>query len=325
MITQIVFAQIRNDSIPVMENGKLLKNAWAGGLNSCQFSPVDINNDGIKDLYVIDNSSNKVSTFINGGTTDSVDYTYADEYRNAFPAANEWVRLIDFDGDGINDFFKGEGNKIHVYKGSYSNNIIQFTLYADNLLNTSTGTPIYVGSLDIPDVIDVNKDGDLDILSFDQLLSQVNYYENQSMELYGHQDSLIFTLIKSCWGYFNEDFTHNGVELGICPKSLNHSGGNSSLLALDMDGDNDLELLVGDHLFRNMVLLTNTTLGIEADFTLQDTAFPSNTTPVDLAYFPTASYLDIDNDNVNELIVSTNVEFYGENKESIIYYENTGL
>ncbi|NQY11597.1 MAG: T9SS type A sorting domain-containing protein [Flavobacteriales bacterium] len=151
------------------------------------------------------------------------------------------------------------------------------------------------------------------------------YYENQSMELYGHADSLVFDKNAGCWGYFTETFYYNNVILQDCPKSIQqHSGGNSSLLAIDMDGDDDLELIVGNHVFKNMVLLTNTTVGVEADFTLQDTAFPSNTTPINLPYFPAASYLDLNNDGVKDLVVSSHNRFYSDNKYGIHYYQNNG-
>ncbi|MBL4578584.1 MAG: hypothetical protein JKX74_08930, partial [Flavobacteriales bacterium] len=41
------------DSIRVKKNAtKYLKNPWAGGLNSPQFSQIDLNGDGIKDLFI---------------------------------------------------------------------------------------------------------------------------------------------------------------------------------------------------------------------------------------------------------------------------------
>jgi hypothetical protein len=43
----------RLDSINVTVNNKVLKNAWAGGLNCAEFSAVDLNNDGIKDFLNI--------------------------------------------------------------------------------------------------------------------------------------------------------------------------------------------------------------------------------------------------------------------------------
>ena len=41
---------IVSNDIPVSANGNLLRSAWAGGLNSPQFSSIDLHNDGILDL-----------------------------------------------------------------------------------------------------------------------------------------------------------------------------------------------------------------------------------------------------------------------------------
>ena len=75
------------DTIPVTLDGATqLKNPWAGGLNSPQFSPIDLNGDGIKDLFVFERGYNgKVLTFINQGTPNEVDYFHAPEYESIFP------------------------------------------------------------------------------------------------------------------------------------------------------------------------------------------------------------------------------------------------
>ena len=52
-----LFAQndfYRKDDIPVLENGNSISNAWAGGTNAALFSEIDLNGDGIKDLFVFD-------------------------------------------------------------------------------------------------------------------------------------------------------------------------------------------------------------------------------------------------------------------------------
>ena len=65
------------DTIPVTLDGVApLKNPWAGGLNSPQFSPIDLNGDGVKDLFVFERGYNgKVLTFINKGIINQLKYT----------------------------------------------------------------------------------------------------------------------------------------------------------------------------------------------------------------------------------------------------------
>jgi len=55
----------RTDTVIVQTaNGTILKNPWAGGLNFLQVSDIDLNYDGIMDLFVFDRTGNKVSTFV---------------------------------------------------------------------------------------------------------------------------------------------------------------------------------------------------------------------------------------------------------------------
>ena len=54
----------RIDTIDVYESAIFQKYAWAGGMDYCQFSNIDLNYDGIQDLFVFDRSNNKVLTFI---------------------------------------------------------------------------------------------------------------------------------------------------------------------------------------------------------------------------------------------------------------------
>src|SRR5690606_35117237 len=69
------------DSITVLAlNGDTLRHAWTGGVNSPQFSEVDLNLDGINDLFIFDRSINRITTFINKGTPNKVDYQLAHGY-----------------------------------------------------------------------------------------------------------------------------------------------------------------------------------------------------------------------------------------------------
>ena len=53
-LSQVSFNQ--NNTITVIENNTELLNAWTGGLNFCQFSEIDLNLDGIKDILIFDRS-----------------------------------------------------------------------------------------------------------------------------------------------------------------------------------------------------------------------------------------------------------------------------
>src|SRR4051812_25929207 len=67
----------RVDTIPVIVNNVPLNNPWAGGINFPLFSEIDLNGDGIHDLFLFDRSNSRISTFINDGTPGVKAWHYA--------------------------------------------------------------------------------------------------------------------------------------------------------------------------------------------------------------------------------------------------------
>ena len=137
----------RKDDIPVTEAGNAFLNPWAGGINYAQMGEIDLNGDGIKDLFVFDASNNRVETFINNGTANAVDYHYHNEYVSKFPAFNKWVTLKDYNCDGLEDIFcfSDVPGSMRVYRNDYTiANGLQFTLITDQLLCTYQTLSDYV-------------------------------------------------------------------------------------------------------------------------------------------------------------------------------------
>lgn len=107
---------VRKDSIPVFLNSQQLSCAWTGGMNYAQFSDIDLNQDGIRDLFIFDRTGNKISTFINQGTPNQVAYVPAMQYVPQFPRMRDWVLLRDYNCDGKVDIFTSRASQIQVYK-----------------------------------------------------------------------------------------------------------------------------------------------------------------------------------------------------------------
>ena len=336
-----------NDSIEVYRTNTALKYPWAGGLNYAQFSEIDYDYDGDMDLLVFDRSNDQMRVFeqkIEGGVSfyklDPLAYL-------EFPEQIRYrVFSIDYNGDGKNDLFTYGIGGIKVFKNAGSPQLgLQWELAKDLLYSDYTGANLnlYVSSSDIPAIVDVDFDGDIDILTFHISGEYLQYHQNQSQELYGHSDSLIFKLKNECWGGFREDVNTNFLILnditlpcttgnvpnpGIKPNTNNvekaHSG--STVLALDYDGSGVQDVVIGDVAYSNMNLLINggTAPNTNSLMISVDPAFPSNSTPIAINLFPAAYFVDVDFDGKKDLLVAPNAKNISENEKSIWKYKNTG-
>ena len=333
----------RNSNIGVLnDNGDTLKNPWAGGLNSVQFSEIDLDLDGTKDLISFDRSGNRLLTYINSGEANKVSYTHDPQFQEFFPEMKSWVLLRDYNCDGKMDIFTYFSGGIRIYKNT-STSFLSFAI-EDSLLKSNyqpdaapNFIPLYVSSADIPAIDDIDNDGDLDILTFSVGGTNVEYHKNLTQENNGNCDSLTFELSNKCWGFFKESSSNNSVILyDTCAFNINNpqkiSGGNkhsgSSLLTLDVDANNSKDLVLGDVSYSNLTLLYNQDSSPQltaSSIIAQDTAFPANnssTIPVDLFIFPAGFYLDVNNDNVKDLVCGTNATFGVKNTKNVWFYEN---
>ncbi len=318
--------------INVQENGANLAYPLGGGMNNPQFSPIDVNNDGLDDLFIFDRSNGHVNIFTNDGIVGQIAYTHAPDYASAFPLMSDWALLKDYNMDGLPDIFTYNSGGFSVFKASENTEgELDFELVKDELLyeGFSGIIGIFVSSVDIPAVVDVNEDGDIDILTFNSNGGVVEYFENQSQELYGHSDSLVYERLDRCWGNFYETSTSHVVVLDTtCTGGMQgnntsrHAG--SALVAFDADGDEDKDLLLSDVSFPLMNLLTNGGDLDYANISAQDSLFPANDIAVNLYNFPAAFYLDVDNDELNDLLIAPNQRQFALNKDHVWHYKNTG-
>lgn len=330
---------------PVTINGRLLDYPFAGGLNNPQFSEVDLNNDGLLDLFIFDRVGDVPLTFINEGRAGEVSYRYAPEYIEQFPVLRDWVALRDFDGDGIADIFAAPNipvSGLTVYKGFREGNTIGFKqlffgneFIPDELVPISTPsgeTQLYISEIDYPAIDDIDGDGDLDVLTFNINGGYIDYFQNRSVEMGYGRDSLLFILRDNCWGGFYESGITVAVDLadtiGACanrftddpPVDARHAG--STILSFDVDNDGDKDVVLGDLSFYNFNLLINGGTPQKAWMSDQDNSYPSYDVPVDMYIFPAAFYLDLNNDGAKDLVAAPNDQNVSENYNAAWFYKN---
>lgn len=343
LCTQIKAQNVKNRviSIPAERNGLPLQDGWTGGMNSPQFSQCDLNRDGINDLVVFDRVGEKVMTYLNRGDGSDTTFYYAPQYEEIFPAdMKSWMLVRDYNHDTLPDLFTYTSAGTKVYKGSLQGDtLIRFDLVSPLLLfrfDQVTYTNIWTSSDDVPAFVDVNFDGDIDILTFDVLGgSTIQYFENQTMENTGnpafHIDSFKYEIVTKCWGGVAESNLDNSVQLGISCKTeegiteLNdyesrHAG--STIFALDDGNDHDIDLLLGDISFANMVFLENCGDSSFASVCDYDTIFPSCNTSVTLPIFPAGFTVDADNDGFDDLLVSPNARSGARDVNNVMFYKN---
>jgi hypothetical protein len=323
----------RDTSLTITENGIAFSSAFSGGINAGQFSEIDLNLDGTMDLVVFDKSGNKISPFIN----DNGNYIYAPKYRSAFPKAHDWMLLADYNCDGKNDIYTYSSGGMAIYENTSTTNL-SFSLITSLVLSNygSNNLNIYISPVDIPAIADIDYDGDLDILTFSILGGFVEYHKNMAMELTGNCDTVAFEFSESCWGLFYEGL--NSYILNCpncqCPQITNPNTANlkqkhagSTLLAIDIDNDNDMDLVLGDVSYNNLNLLINGGDNQNAIIVSVDSVFPQNnssTIAANMHVYPATYYLDVTNDGVKDLIVTTNSQNNSENFESSWLYKNAG-
>lgn len=287
---------------------------WAGGLNACQFGRMDLDGDGRKDLLVFDRHGNRLLTFLNQGATGEIKYNYAPEYAKRFPKLTDWAIFADYDGDGREDIFTYSQGwaGMKVYR-NISAEQIDFELVVSPYLTSWQGggeVNLIATNADYPAITDLDDDGDLDILTFGVLGTFIEKHRNMSVELYGTRDSLLFEKTDYCWGRVAESEETNEMYLDTClfGKSLivskddfRHRG--ATFAVRDLTGNGLPDLLLADVDYPNLVFLKNGGTPDNALMVSQETHFPEND-PIRLFSMPVPFFTDIDNDGVDDLLVS---------------------
>lgn len=309
---------------PVTVNGRRLASAWSGGLNCPQFSTIDLNQDPKPDLFIFDKQDNAVLTFLNQGADN---WAFAPKYALKFPTLQDWALLRDYDGDGDDDIFSGQNSNILVHKNLYKETgKLTFTfvkkLYSDYY---SFLTQLYSSSTDVPGIIDIDSDGDLDFLVNTVTDNGVEYHRNFCIEKNLSPDSLDFKLFSACWGHFREYYiTETGaydVELGLPACSFDgktsHFGG--CLLPMQLNGDTLIDLIISDYGTKPVIAMYNGGVRQKAKLIDKNLSFPTPVAPARLSFMPGGYYLPIEN---GTLIFSPNMPDVSEDRNGVLLYAN---
>lgn len=333
------FSYALDNSIPVTIGETALTMPWAGGLNAAQYNTMDLDNDGLDDLVLFDRMANKVITFLR---VDNA-YQYAPDYERVFPAEiMNWLLLRDYNGDGKKDIFTGDIFGIKVYTNTSSGDAFsweRFFFYSGSggsksgaLLTkglSAIKNNLQIQFDDLPAIVDADGDGDLDI--FNMIYpngNTIEFHKNFSQERYGTSDSLDFERQVRNWGGVTEcacgEFAFNEDPCNTSGR-VEHAGG-KSLLAIDINGDATMDIVISEATCSFLSLLKNDGT-LASPIITEDSFFPSPT-PVDFLNYPAVYFEDVDFDNVKDIIATPNIysrTYFGTDlKKSNWFYKNTG-
>jgi hypothetical protein len=209
-------------------------------------------------------------------------------------------------------------------------------IYLDNITWISSNpfgdVNVYVEPSDVPGMVDIDNDGDLDFFAFYIGGGFITYYKNYQVEEGLPCDTIRVNVKDNCWGKVAQGFNREQA-LGITcfqpdpepNKTTLHTG--NTLCMLDYDGDGDYDYLNGGISFSDIQYLQNgkANYAWPRDTIInQDTSWDSNGSHLVLPTQPAAYWLDIDQDGAKDLLFAPNAENVSENYKCIHFYKNTG-
>ncbi|MCH6199772.1 T9SS type A sorting domain-containing protein [Aquiflexum sp. LQ15W] len=255
-----------DQSKKIIHEGNEIPLPFAVGINASQYQRMDVNGDGEEEWVVWDINARRVLVFEEIGS----EFKYLPEMSYFFPNdINGFLILADFDLDGKKDLFTSSPFGIKAYKNvSNSGDLFPKWEVAQNFLRLENGSNLTANNLDIPIILDIDGDGDLDIATFN-LGDYVDFYLNTSVERKGTADIDRFAFPEPWWGRFefcgcgtfSFGITCEGLPMGRLADAgpenrILHTGGHSMLYS-DFDNDGVRDLLLGRDECNTLYFLPN--------------------------------------------------------------------
>ncbi|MBL7811246.1 MAG: T9SS type A sorting domain-containing protein [Bacteroidetes bacterium] len=292
---------------------------FLGGFNSPQFQVINLNNDSLMDLLIFDRNDNKLLPFVRRGKGEKFDY--APQFEPKLPKGNYWYKTADLNSDGKLDIFTlNEIGNLVIHKNitEPTDSFARFRDLGSQIYRNQYDTtffnlynPLGLSKTDLPEISDIDGDGDLDIVFYDALNLSYSSHRDVRAEKGWNKDTFEFQIMDYCFGYFNEGF-NNQIELGKCVYKdklrPRHTGG-ASLLMFDADEDGDKEMVIANVGFKHMYMLQNGKAQYQGywDTMIQwDSIFPRNTRRGADYFFPAGYLADIDGDSIQDLMLAPN-------------------
>jgi hypothetical protein len=252
----------------------------------------DIDGDGDLDLVAGEGGSGRLALFANVGSSASPAFVQvtgsADPFRAIVVGSDP--DLADLDGDGDLDLLVGNGAGQLAYFANSGSPEIPFFVQRTGSANPFAG--IDVGSVASPELVDLDADGDLDAVI-------------------GENNARLFYFANTGSAITPSFVARTGSASPFFFVTVNYFYNLDPVMA-DMDGDGDLDMLVGEH-YGRLRLARNTGSSSAPAFV---GFFDGPLALVDVAQNSSGSFGDLDGDADLDLVVT-------DNGGSFFLFENT--
>ena len=320
----------------LMDGANQIESPFWGGFNSPQFQHMDLNGDKLLDIIVFDRYDSKVMPFLR---LENDVFQYAPEYEASLPKGLYYYKTADINSDGKWDIFtlsESSNMLIYINQTTSGSNKLKFNgigpWYYRNQYDSTQPilyNPLSFSKFDMPEISDIDGDGDLDILSYDQGNYTYRLFKDVRAEKKWPRDTFEFQIMDVCFGYFNEGFD-NSIMLGECPYEdklkPRHAGG-ATCFMYDADADGDKELMISNIGFPRFTFLKNGKAQAKSYYDTMvdyDTIFPRNTVAANQIMFPAGYLVDISGDGVQDLVIAPNNFTDVKETNQVWYYKNLG-
>ena len=262
--------------------------------SSCAPCFVDIDGDGDHDLFV-GNSNGYLVFYKNTGTSAAPVWSLVySQYAMISVASYSAPGMGDLDGDGDQDLMVGSYDGTVIYAQNTGSTTAPAWSLEGAVLDKN-GAVIDVVNYAIPRLADIDGDGDLDLFIGDSA-GTVFYYRNEG------------TSSAPVWNPMGELQNDSAATIDV--------GYNSAPFLADIDGDGDLDLLIGEY-YGSIRIYRNTGSATSPVWTSDGYLKDSSDANIDISYNAAPAFADLDNDGDLDLLIG---EYYGK----VYYYRNDG-
>ena len=229
------------DAFPVYdEDGRAYDPPFLGGFNVPRPQFADIDGDGDVDLFLQERPG-ELMLFENVGGPTRPEFVWrTDRYQNL--SVGEWTRFVDFDRDGDLDLLSERlFSYVQYFRNDGTVRAAAFTPVGDSVRDVA-GEPVFADRQNIPNVNDIDCDGDWDLF-LGRVTGTISRYEVADMTDDGVP---VFRFLEDRF-----------QDIEIVAQFGGLHGANSMAFA-DIDQDGDLDFFWGDFFEPSVLFVENT-------------------------------------------------------------------